>query len=304
MRIFLFLQRLIKFSWLNLSRNLLVTSAALGVSCILLIVSWLLIFFNQGVAELNKYLTSKVDFSIYFRENVKRDEVKEVQKFLGQLDEIKDVQLLTKEEAFKIFKEKNKYNPIVSQALEELAMNPFVDSLIITAKNPEDYPKIAEILENSTYRQLIEYITYEENKQIIDKIIRYARALNIFIIGFTLLMGSIVFLVALNTIRLIIYSQNEEIKIMKLVGSSNAFIQLPFFLSTIIYSLIALVISLVILVPITIKLTPIALKIIPNFSLKAFLAENFWRIVFIQLSFVCLVNLFSTWVGLRKFLKI
>ena len=124
-----------------------------------------------------------------------------------------------------IFKEKHKEDQTISEALRELDVNPLLASLNIKAYDTKDYGIINTYLNNNSSKNLINKISYAQNSTIIDRLNRIMGTMNKIGTFLTILFSFIAVLITFNTIRLAIYSNREEIGIMRLVGASNSFIR-------------------------------------------------------------------------------
>lgn len=304
MKLFLFLKRVFKFGWLNFTRNWLVSGATIGVSTLMLSVILGLLFLNHTITQTLSFLQSRVDFSIYLKDDIEPTALQELQQVLTNFPEVKEVQVVSKEEAERIFKERNRFNEPIIKALQELGENPLVASVVVQVKNPSGYEKLTEYLDRSKFRASIEHITYQENRDAIQKIIFFSNNVKLAALVLSGFLVALTILVSLNTLRLVIYSQRDEISIMKLVGASNAFIQLPFLVTATIYGVAAFFITMILAAPLTYWITPFFAKVIPSLNLWGYFQNNLLYIAGIQLVFSLGVNMTSTFMAMRKHLKV
>ena len=116
-----------------------------------------------------------------------------------------------------------------SALLEGLKENPLPDSFEITlqsnARNSDELQFLAERIRSLSTVDDVEY-----GQQWIQ---RFSNLINLFslagyAIGVLFFMAT-VFIVA-NTIRLVLYSRRDEIEVMRLVGATDRFIKIPFYL--------------------------------------------------------------------------
>lgn len=102
--------------------------------------------------------------------------------------------------------------------------NPLNHAYVVKATNPQDTEKVAAEIEKIKNVYKVNY-----GQDVVPQLFKfnnYART-----IGVTLIVGLVlmaVFLIS-NTIKLTIMARSREIGIMKLVGATNGFIRLPFF---------------------------------------------------------------------------
>jgi len=249
-------------------------------------------------------LQDKIDISVYFKIDASEDMILTIKKDLELEEEVKNVEYISRDKALEIFQKRHQGEEIIAQALEELKENPLAASLNVKAHNPKDYEVIDAFLKKESYGEFIDNVTYAKNAMVIgrlNKIIDTVQRLGLFL---TALLAVIAVLITFNTIRLAIYSNREEIGIMRLVGASNAFIRGPFVIEGIIYGLISGLLSFAVIMPIIYFLAPYAKTFIPEINLWNYLISNSIKLVGYQTLSGVVLGIFSSSVAIRKYLRI
>jgi len=103
---------------------------------------------------------------------------------------------------------------------------------------------------------------------------------------------------------LAIYSNREEIGIMRLVGASNTFINGPYIVEAIIFGILSAILSLVIAAPFVDLSSPYIASFIPEMNLEAYFYENLLRLFLYQLLFGIGLGIISAIIAIRRYLKI
>lgn len=296
------ISRIINFGLKNFWRNGLLSTATVAVTGIALLVTLGLIMFNFVTGEAISSVKDKIDISVYFKTTTAEDSVLSIQKVVESLPEVKQVEYINKDEALKRFKEQHKDDSI-SQAISLLNENPLEASLNIKAKSPELYGSIAESLQADAIKQYVDKISYSENKVIIDKLTKIIDNVNqgglVLVIFLAIVSGLIVF----NTIRLAIYSNRDEIGIMRAVGASNMLVRGPFLIDGILNGTIAAVLSLILAIPIIHFVAPFLKSFIPGLDITNYFYGGLFRLFLLQLLFGIGISIISSFLAVRRYLK-
>ena len=155
--------------------------------------------------------------------------------------------MLTPDEALSDFKKRHENDPKILDALNELDQNPLGASLVIKAKRTDDYPFLLEALKNPQFDFSIESKTYDDHAEAIKRVRDLGASARVFGAILIAIFGLFSVLIVFNTVRVAIYTQREEIGIMRLVGASGSFVRLPFVLEGIFIALLASLIAAVII---------------------------------------------------------
>lgn len=296
--------KIVKSGFFLFKREKLITFVNLGTTILVSFFIWAVFlgfyFFNQMIS----FLEERLDFSIYFKKDTSREEILNLQKILQNFPGVSEVELVTQEEAFKKFQKEIKTNPIISKALSELQTNPLVDYLIVKAENAETYPKVADYLEKSPFKSYVDYTTYFENQRIIKRSINLSNQIKFLITILSIIILFFSVLIIFNTTLTSIYSQREEIEVLRLVGASNWFIRGPFFIYSLIFTFLGYIISLGILVFFLEKTESFWQTILSNFQPAIFIYENFFYLNGIIFLIILFMNFLATFLALEKYLKI
>ena len=202
------------------------------------------------------------------------------------------------------FRSRHSDNPTVNEALAELQDNPLSASLNVKAHDAKEYAKIADNLKNENLSQWFRNVTYAQNALVIErlsKIINTADKGGLIIIVF---LALIAILVAFNTIRLAIYSNRDEIGIMRLVGASNALIRGPYIVEGIIFGILAAIFSIIIAAPATYFISPYLKVFIPELNLWSYFTSNIFILLAYQLLFGIALGIISSSIAIRKYLRV
>jgi len=298
------LSRIIKYGFQSFWRNALLSAATIIVIVLALAVFGGLIIFNTLTDTAITSLKDKIDISVYFKTSVNEDDILNLKKSLESLKEVKNVEYLSREKALKIFEEKYKDDPTITQALKELESNPLLASLNIKAHDPNDFESIASYLETENFKNLTERVTFTQSRLAIERLTKIVSTIERMGLVLTLFLAITAVLVTFNTIRLAIYSNREEIGIMRLVGASNIFINGPYLVEAVIFGVLSAILSLVLAAPFINLSSPYIQSFIPEMNIENYFYANLFRLFGYQLLFGILLAMVSGVIAIRRYLKI
>ena len=297
------LYRILKYGFQNFLRNYLVSIATILVLLLAVVVFQSLMLFGVVGQKAVGVVQDKIDISIDFNESVSEDEMLKLKSSLESLREVKAVEYLSKEEALNKFKEKHPEDSDISRALTEIGGNPLRASLNIKAYNPKEYAAIAAYLGNDNFKNIIENISYNQNQVVIE---RLAKIMDIgkqagFIL--TMLLAAVALIVSFNTILLAIYTNKDEIGIMRLVGASNAFIRGPYIVVGAMYGLTAAFAAMILTAPFIYLVSPYINILIPEMNLWGYFLSHVFPILGYNLLFAVGIGIVSSVIVVKRYLR-
>jgi len=298
------LGRIIKSGLLNFWRNGWLSTATVLIMTIALI-TWTSIFLlNVVLTSVLDVLAEKVDVSVYFTLDTKEPDILALKSKLENLKEVASVEYVSTGQALEIFKNRHANDDVLLKSIQELDNNPLEASLNILAKDSTQYATIASFLNQDQFKNIVSKVNYTENKVVIDRLNKIIGILRESGLITGLILAFIAFLVAFNTVRLAIYSSREEITVMKLVGASNWFVRGPFIVEGVLHGMIASAFSFMVIIPGIGFLGPKLFNFLPEINLMNYIGNNFWSLLLFQTLGGIVLGVFSSWVAIRKYLKV
>jgi len=261
----------------------------------------------------------KVDINVYFTLDTPESDILALKENIEKLGEVTRVEYVSRDVALKSFEQKWSGNALIMQGLDEIGDNPFPASLNIKAKNPGQYGSITDYLEgknpaDSSGDPIIEKINYQQNKIIIDRLGRIIPAVEKGGLILAILLVAVSVIVVFNTIRLVVYTERDEIAVMKLVGASNVYVRGPLVVSGMMYGLMASIITLIIIGALsfwgdTIILKFAGVQIAQDFELMVnvfarYFTQNFGQIFIVILGAGTVLGGVSSYLAARRYLRV
>lgn len=225
-------------------RHLLALPTSSIVTVLTIAVSlFLLSGFLVTMKNIDKLITnagSTLDVTVYVKDNA---EEKAVAAFIDELrtnTSFVSVQFFTKDEALAQFRKELGGHQVILEGLDQ--GNPLPASIQLVLREDElGIGQIETVVQKLRAHSVTEEVIYgSEWVKRIHRVIGFFR--NIGFVGLLVILGIVMFLIA-NTIKLVIYARRQEIAIMKLVGSSDNFIRIPFIIGGVIQGLFGTIIG-------------------------------------------------------------
>lgn len=298
------LKRIMRSGWINFRRNSFMSFGATGVMALALLVLSGLFVLNFFTSQTVDFLDEKVDISVYFQNDAKEDQIFKIKSDLEELKNIKTVGYISQIQALEDFKNRHQEDQLIQDSIAELESNPLQASLSIKAVDPSQYASIAQFLEKSSLKNVIDKISFYENEGAINRIQGISRSLSRGGLGVTLLLALVAVLVTFNTIRLTIYNKKPEIEIMKLVGATNWHVRGPFLVEGGLYGLFASLITLAIFYPATYFVSNKLLSFAPDINLFAHFFGNLGQMLFVIVGSGLALGVLSSLIAIRRHLKV
>ena len=297
-------KRVFNVGWTNFKRNSYLSIGTTGVMVLVLFLFSGLMSLNYLASQIVSGLEEKVDVSVYFKNEASEGEIAKVKSDLESLGTVKNVEYVSKDQALNEFKERHAGDTLVQDSLAELDENPLQASLNIKAGDSAQYASIVTFLEGNKFRSLVDKINFYENEQVIARVLTISGGLQNWGFLFTMVLALIAVLVTFNTVRLTIYSQKQEIEIMRLVGGSNWHIKAPYLVEGGMYGALAAAIVAVIFYPVAYFISPKIETLMPGVSLIGYFASNIIQFISLLFFIGILLGVTSSFVAIRRFLKI
>jgi len=298
------LLRILKYGFQSFWRNGWLSTATVIVMVLALITFQGILLFNPVTDAAVASIQDKIDIAVYFRRTAAEDDILALKKSVEQLPTIKSVEYISSADALASFKESHKNDVILSQALAELTQNPLPASLNIKAKDSKDYPAINSYLSGQNFGAIVDKVTYGQNKNVIDRLNKIIDTLNRMGLATTLFIAFAASLVAFNTIRLALYSNRDEIGIMRLVGASNTFIKGPYIVNGILYGFFGAIVTIALTAPLMKIISPVVIRLIPEMDLQVYFYANLPQLLGYLFAFGAGLGIVSSWVAIRRYLRV
>lgn len=297
------LWRIIKYGFQSFLRNRWLSASTISIMILALVVFEGLILFNEFSSNAVDAIKEKVDISAYFKSNTAEDDILNIKRVLEDFEEVGFVEYVSRDEALEIFKERHADDEIITQTLNELDENPLLASLNVKAKELSQYDTIASYLSSASLNDLVEKVTYAQNKLVISRLKSLVDGLNAGVLILTLFLAFLAIMVTFNTIGLAIFSNKEQIGIMRVVGAANKFIRGPYIVEGIIYGVVAATMSFLIYIPLVNFASPYLASFVPSFNLSEYFSNNFILLFMYQLALGVGLGIISSVIAIRRYLK-
>ena len=212
--------RSIRDAFKSVFRNFSLSMAAILCATITLMVVSISLVIAANIENATKSLESELSIVVYVKKSATEDDIKYLQDKIKGLDNVESVEYKSRDE-WKL--EMSEYNPSFETLLENYPENPLLDSFVVVVKDATDLEKVTTEIRNF---DMVDSANFGE-----DAVVTIVSLFDVVEKTTLIVLVALIFVTAFlitNTIKLTIYSRRNEIEIMRLVGSSNIAIKLPF----------------------------------------------------------------------------
>ncbi|MCP9210939.1 permease-like cell division protein FtsX [Streptomyces sp. HD1123-B1] len=291
----------------GLRRNLTMTFAVIVSVALSLALFGGSLLMREQVSTMKGYWYDKVNVSIFLcnkndketSANCAKGAVTEAQKQdikseLKQMNIVESVHFETSEEAYKHYKEQFGDSPLA----DSLTPDQMQESFRIKLKDPERYDVISTAFAARPGVQEV-----QDQKKLVDDLFNLLNGMNFAALAVMALMLVVALMLIVNTVRVSAFSRRRETGIMRLVGASSFYIQMPFIMEAAIAGLLGAGFACVLLVSGQYFL-------VNNWLVDKIDVINFigWDAVLAKLPLVLAIGLLmpalAAFFALRKYLKV
>ncbi|MFI5616948.1 permease-like cell division protein FtsX [Streptomyces sp. NPDC051567] len=295
----------------GLRRNLTMTFAVIiSVALSLALFGGSLLMRDQ-VSNMKGYWYDKVNVSIYLcnksdaeatsggacsKGAVTPEQKQALQAELKGMDLVQSVRYESADEAFKHYQEQYGHTALAAS----ITPDQMQESLRVKLDRPEKYKVITT---SFTGRDGVQSVS-DQNTEM-DNLFRYLGYLNWAALGIMLIMLIVALLLIVNTVRVSAFSRRRETGIMRLVGASGFYIQVPFIMEAAVAGLIGAVFACAMLASGQYFVIDHGLGLREKMELIKFVG---WDAVLTKLPLVLVIGVLmpsmAAFIALRKYLKV
>ncbi|MGN0515605.1 permease-like cell division protein FtsX [Eubacterium sp.] len=221
-------------TWTN--RMMSIASICVLLSCLVLIGSASMIFLN--INSLVQKIEDENVIMVYIDDEATDADIDEMGINLNSISNVEKIEFVAKEDAWaeQIATMDEAQAEFFTETTDEI---PLPDAYKVTVKDLNQFTSTVKEIKN-----LDHIYTVRQNTDLAKKLATLSHGITIIAIVIISVLFAISLFIISNTIKLTVYSRRLEISIMKSVGATNSFVQLPFVVEGIILGVVAGVLSL------------------------------------------------------------
>lgn len=274
----------------------LMSVAAMSVitACLLLMGSFSLVAVN--IDKLLEDIENKNEVVAYVDETLSEEAARAIESDILAIPQIASAEYMTKTEALEKFKEDFGDESGILDGLEE--RNPLRDRYTVTLHSIHDTQAAADAL-----GKVAGIAKVSARSDISDKIIQVRDVTTVICaVLITILILVSVFIIS-NTVNLTMFNRREEIAIMKMIGATNGFVQIPFVIEGLLIGIAGASLAMLLQWGVYEYVVASALSSISFIAAVSF-ADTIWYILAMFYGVGILVGGAGSAITLRKFLKV
>ncbi|MFJ9029218.1 permease-like cell division protein FtsX [Streptomyces sp. NPDC102274] len=293
----------------GLRRNLTMTFAVIVSVALSLALFGGALLMREQVSVMKDYWYDKVNVSIFLcnkndaatapqcaKGAVTSQQRQQIEADLKKMDLVETVHHETADEAYKHYKERYGDTPLAAT----ITPDQMPESFRVKLKDPEKYKVVATAFAG---RDGVESV--QDQRNILQNLFDLMNGMNIAALCVMALMLVIALMLIVNTVRVSAFSRRRETGIMRLVGASSFYIQMPFIMEAAFAGLIGGVVACAMLLAGRYFLIDNGLALAQKMELVNFIG---WDAVLAKLPLVLAIGLLmpavAAFVALRKYLRV
>ena len=254
------------------------------------------------------YLETRPQVTAYFQTTTPEADIFKVRDELNQSGKVLSIRYISQSEAFKIYREMNKDNPLL---LEMVTSDILPSSLEIYATKPTFLPEIAEFLGRQGGIDEVQF-----QKDILDRLLTLTGIVRQGSLIFFLYLFGMSVVVLTTTTLFKIALKKEEIELLRLIGATNSYIRRPYIIEGLLMGAAASTVSFLIIMAVILYANPFLtsyLRGIPSLSVNMiFFDFAVWPLnpIFfaatyaLSLAFGSGIAIISSYLATNKYLKV
>lgn len=228
--------RSIRDAFKSVSRNFSLSMASILCVTITLIIVSVSIIIAANVKMATKSIEDEMSIIVYVEKDSTEKDIENLKSEIKSIKKIEKIEYISKEEQKESMAE---YSDSFATVLNYLDENPLLDSFVVYVKNVKD---IGNVAKNIIKLKNVETVKYGEG--MVEEVVSAFDIIEKITIGIVIALILVTIFLVSNTIKLTIYSRRNEIEIMRLVGSSNNAIKLPFEIEGLILGIVGSIIPI------------------------------------------------------------
>ena len=205
----------------SLWRNAFMTFASIGTMALSLTMLGMFILMGLNLNHMASQVESTVEISVYLQDGITVEQQAELEKKIKGLPGVQELSYMNKEQALERFRNRLGDRKDLLQALGD--RNPLPASFQIRVEKPEQVEGVVQATLSAPGVDETQF-----GQAIIEQIFSVARWMRIISLILVVVLGIAALFIIANTIRVAVFARRREISIMKYVGATDKFIQLPF----------------------------------------------------------------------------
>ncbi|MCL2324502.1 MAG: permease-like cell division protein FtsX [Actinomycetia bacterium] len=248
----------------------------------------------------------KVNIQVFIKDDASQTDVEGLQRKLQTNDLVKQVDYVSKDQAFARFKRQTQQTPDIARNLEG---NPLPASIEVQLHDTHNVQKVVNTIKATPEFKNIasppndpsQSIRYGQD--IVKRLFNFTRVLRVVGIVFIVMLAVVSLIFINNTIRMAIYARRNELAIMRLVGASNWFIRMPFVFEGMMQAIVGSLMAIGVMLALQFLALP---KIQNTIRFMPFGSTNgyIWVVSLILIAGGVLIGVFGSWIAMRRYLKV
>jgi cell division transport system permease protein len=300
-------KRILVSGFKNFLRNAWLSSAAILVMTITLVmVSFTAVAFQVSNLTIKK-VAQKIDITLFVKDSVTDADAKRVAEKMEQITGVVSVEYLDKQTVYnqQIEDAKARNDQIKLDGYELAGVDGVYATIKVRTDDPQNLSSIKDQLGKKEYADILDQTNSESSikqNETINNVTRIASFLRKFGLIISLIFIVISVILIFNTIRMTIFNRKDEIEIMRLIGAGVWYIRGPFLVEASLYAFVASIFTMGIIYG----------SIKNSFKLSSFVeiapvsdfVKHYWWLCFLAILVIGIfIGVFSAFLAIRKYIR-
>jgi cell division transport system permease protein len=263
----------------NIRRSPFQSITAMIITAVTLFVAYSFSLMILGTQQILNYFEARPQVIGFFELDTSIGEINQLGEAMQQKSYVKEVELISQEEALATYREENKDDPLL---LELVTADILPASIEVSA---DEILSLVQIKNDLEELDEIEEVVFQ--KDIIDSLTSWTTSVRYIGVAAVVVLALTSFLIITALISMKVTHRKKAIQVMNFLGASSWFIKAPFFFEGVIYGLIGSLVGWGVMFAVLLYLTPW----LKNFLGTISILPVPWEIFALQLSVGTLVTI-------------